>query len=116
MLAGWTWADAVAGIVVTGFICHVGWEVSTDIVHRLMDGVDPEVITAAEQAAAAVPGVRHAHARARWTGRTLRVEVEGWVEADMTVAAADQLGQQVADQLASRLPDMRSYGWTARGV
>jgi len=24
-----------------------------------------------------VPGVLHAHARARWTGRTLRVEIEG---------------------------------------
>jgi cation diffusion facilitator family transporter len=22
---GWGWADAVAGIIVTGFICHVGW-------------------------------------------------------------------------------------------
>ena len=25
---GWGWADAIAGIVVTGFICHVGWEVT----------------------------------------------------------------------------------------
>src|ERR1700712_4476907 len=71
VLTGLKWADAVAGIVVTGFICHVGWEVSTEIMHRLMDGVDPEIITAAEQIAAEVPGVRHAHARARWTGRIL---------------------------------------------
>ena len=40
VLAGLKWADAVAGIAVTGFICHVGWEVTSDIVHRLMDGVD----------------------------------------------------------------------------
>ena len=45
---GWGWADAVAGIVVTGFICHVGWEVTADIAHRLLDGVDPEIITTAE--------------------------------------------------------------------
>ena len=32
---GWSWADAVAGLVITGFICHVGWEVSKDIAHRL---------------------------------------------------------------------------------
>lgn len=28
---GWPWADAVAGLLVTGFICHVGWQVSSDI-------------------------------------------------------------------------------------
>jgi hypothetical protein len=63
-----------------------------------------------------VPGVRHAHARARWTGRTLRIEVEGWIDADTTVAQADRIGQLVADQLAPRLPDMRNFTWTARAV
>ena len=53
---GWGWADAVAGIVVTGFICHVGWEVTSAIAHRLLDGVDPEIITTAEAVAATVPG------------------------------------------------------------
>lgn len=116
VLAGLRWADAVAGIIVTGFICHVGWEVTADVVHRLLDGVDPKIITTAETIAADVPGIRHAHARARWTGRTLRVEVEGWVDADTTVAQADGIGQLVADQLGPRLPDMRNFTWTARAV
>ena len=47
VLAGLPWADAIAGIVVTGFICHVGWEVTSDLVHRLLDGVEPEIITTA---------------------------------------------------------------------
>lgn len=71
VLLGQSWGDPVAGLAVTLFICHVGYEVTTDIVHRLADGVDPEVITSAETAAGSVPGVIHAHARARWTGRTL---------------------------------------------
>ena len=116
VLGGLKWADAVAGIVVTGFICHVGWEVSAEIVHRLMDGVDPEIVTTAERIAAEVPGVRHAHARARWTGRILRVEVEGWVDAQVTVTEADRLGQAVADRLAVEIPNMRSFAWSARGV
>jgi cation diffusion facilitator family transporter len=116
VLAGLKWADAVAGILVTCFICHVGWEVSADIVHRLMDGVDPEIITTAEKLASEVPGVHHAHARARWTGRTLRVEVEGWVDGHTTVTEADLIGQKVADQLAEQLPEMRNFAWTARGV
>ena len=70
------------GLVVTGFICHVGWEVSADIAHRLLNGVDPDIVTTAEQGALQTPGVIHAHARARLTGCTLRVEVEGFVAPD----------------------------------
>lgn len=113
---GLHWADAVAGLVVTLFICHVGWEVSTDIAHRLLDGVDPEIIATAEAVACETPGVTHAHARARWTGRTLRVEVEGFLNAETTVADADRIGRAVADALSPRIPDMRSFTWTARGV
>ena len=111
---GWGWADAVAGIVVTGFICHVGWEVTSDIAHRLLDGVDPEIVATAETAAAAVPGVMHAHARARWTERTLRVEVEGFLDPDTPLAAADRIGRDVAAALAPHIPEMRNFTWTAR--
>jgi cation diffusion facilitator family transporter len=116
VLAGASWADPVAGLAVTLFICHVGWEVTSDVVHRLMDGVDPEVVTTAEQVAAQVPGVRHAHARARWTGRTLRLEVEGWLDAGTSVAEADGVGREVARTVGQELPDVRSFSWTARPV
>jgi len=114
--SGLRWADAVAGLVVTGFICHVGWEVTSDVVHRLLDGIDPQIVLTAEKVAAQVPGVAHAHARARWTGRTLRLEVEGWVASQTTVAEADRIGQAIADELSTQLPDMRSFTWTARGI
>ncbi|VBA55305.1 putative cation efflux system protein [Mycobacterium attenuatum] len=114
--AGWGWADGAAGIMVTGFICHVGWEVTSDIGHRLLDGVDPAVVAAAEEVAAATPGVLHAHARARWTGRTLRVAVEGWVDQTTSVAEADAMGRMVAERLSARLPEMRSFVWAARGA
>jgi cation diffusion facilitator family transporter len=113
---GWRWADPVAGIVVTGFICHVGWAVSSDIAHRILDSVDPAVVAAAEAAATEIDGVLHAHARARWTGRTLRVEVEGWVDPQTSVADSDRIGRLVADRLAERLPQMRSFTWATRAV
>ncbi len=114
--AGWGWADAVAGMVVTGFICHVGWEVTSDIAHHLLDGVDPEIVATAEAVTAAVPGVTHAHARARWTGRTLRVEVEGFLDADTPLAASDDIGRAVAAALAPEIPDMHSFTWMARAA
>ena len=113
---GQPWGDPVAGLAVTVFICHVGYEVTTDVVRRLADGVEPGVITATESAAGSVPGVIHAHARARWTGRTLRVEAEGWVDPDLPARAADALGRQVADAIARQLPEAGSLTWTSRAA
>ncbi len=50
------------------------------------------------------------------TGRTLRVEVEGWVKATTTVADADRIGRLVANRFATELPQMRSFTWTARSI
>jgi cation diffusion facilitator family transporter len=113
---GFRLGDPIAGMAVTLFICHVGYEVTKDVVHRLADGIDPAVITSAEAAAGSVDGVIHAHARARWTGRTLRVEIEGWVDPELTVSSADALGQQVARAVARELPDAGSLTWTARAA
>ena len=113
---GQPWGDPVAGLAITAFICHVGYEVTSDVVHRLADGVDPSVITTAEEAAGSVPGVIHAHARARWTGRTLRVEIEGWVDPDLPAREADAMGRLVADALARRLPEAGSFTWITRAA
>lgn len=113
---GQYWGDPVAGLAVTAFICHVGYEVTADVLHRLADGVDPEVITRAEAAAGSVPGVIHAHARARWTGRTLRVEIEGWVDPGLAARDADALGRLVASQVSRQLPEAGSLTWITRAA
>jgi len=74
------------------------------------------VIRTAEAAAGSVPGVIHAHARARWTGRTLRVEIEGWVDPSMTARQADELGREVADAITRQLPEAGSLTWTTRAA
>jgi cation diffusion facilitator family transporter len=113
---GQPWGDPVAGLTVTAFICHVGYEVTKDVLHRLADGVDPDVITQAEAAAGSVPGVIHAHARARWTGRTLRVEVEGWIDPGLSARGSDALGCLVADEISRKLPEAGSFTWTTRAA
>ena len=97
---GQPWGDPVAGLAITAFICHVGYEVTSDVVHRLADGVDPSVITTAEAAAGSVPGVIHAHARARWTGRTLRGRDRGLGRSRHDRPRADELGRVVADAIS----------------
>jgi cation diffusion facilitator family transporter len=116
VLLGQRWGDPVAGIAVTLFICHVGYEVTADVVTRLADAVDPGVVTAAEAAAGGLPGVIHAHARARWTGRILRVEIEAWVDPGLTAREGDALGRQAAETVGRHVPDLGSFTWTTRAA
>jgi cation diffusion facilitator family transporter len=113
---GWRWADPVAGLVVTAFIAHVGWEVTAGIIGHLMDGVDKATVTAAEQAASAIAGVHHAHVRARWLGRSLLVEVEGFVDAGRTVADAEQTGRAVEEAVLAVVPETSAVLWTPRAM
>jgi len=112
--AGLRWADGVAGLVVTGFIVHVGYEVTGEIVRHLMDGADASVLAAAERAATGVPGVAHAHVRARWMGRSLLVEIEGFVAPRMSVGDADALGRAVEDAVSTAVPEARAVQWSPR--
>jgi cation diffusion facilitator family transporter len=41
---GYPVGDPIAGFAVTLFILHVGYEVTSELVHHLMDGVDPDVL------------------------------------------------------------------------
>lgn len=114
--AGLPWADGVAGLVVTGFIVHVGWEVTSEIVVHLMDGVEPEVLVAAEAAAVTVPGLGHVHVRGRWVGRSLVLEVEGFLPGATSLDAADALGGRVQAAVAAAVPGCRAVVWAAHAA
>ncbi|MDQ3826149.1 MAG: cation transporter, partial [Actinomycetota bacterium] len=113
---GQRWGDPIAGLAVTLLICHVGYEVTTDVCRRLLDGVDDGVLVAAENAAASIPGIDHAHAYARWTGRTLRIEVEGWVDPMLPVHDADQLGRHASNAIHDVVPEARAISVTPRAT
>jgi divalent metal cation (Fe/Co/Zn/Cd) transporter len=74
------------------------------------------VITTAEAAAGSVPGVIHAHGRARWTGRILGLEIEGWVDPDLPARDADAIGRLVAEEISRQFPGAGSLTWTTRAA
>ncbi|MBV8159609.1 MAG: cation transporter [Acidimicrobiia bacterium] len=114
--AGYRWADAVAGLIVTGFIVHVGWEVTSELVLRLMDAVDPAMLTAAEAAVLDGTGLEHVHVRGRWMGRSLIVEVEGFVSPTTTVEQAAALRSSVEDAVLKAVPETRAVLWHPRPI
>ena len=111
---GYPLGDPIAGFVVTAFICHVGYNVTAEVVQHLMDAVGPEVVPAAEKAASTVNGVHHAHVCARWAGRSLVLDVEGWVEPSLRVDEAHDLGVTVMKAVVQELPEARRITWRAR--
>jgi len=112
--AGWRWADPIAGCVVTLFICRVGWEVTSSILEHLMDGIEPEHLTAAEEAASSVAGVLGARARGRWMGRRLILEIEGELAPDTGLASAGELGRSVQEAVHAAVPQARRVDWIPR--
>jgi cation diffusion facilitator family transporter len=114
--AGLHWADAVAGVIVMAFIVHVGWAITSDLVGHLMDSVDPDILERAETAALTVTGVAHVHVRARWMGRSLVVDVEGFVGPRTTVEAAQALGDRVRRALITAVPETRAVLWSPHAL
>ncbi|HCU96136.1 MAG TPA: cation transporter [Actinobacteria bacterium] len=102
--AGLPWGDPVAGFAITLFICHVGYEVTSEIVHHLMDGVEPEHLAAAEHAATAVDGVHAAIARGRWTGRTLLLDIEAHLDPGLVLADAGHLTRHIDEAVQLAVP------------
>ena len=112
---GFPLGDPIAGFAVTLFIVHVGYEVTSDVLEHLMDGVDPAELEAAELAARSVPGVAAAKARARWMGRSLIVELDAELPAGTSVRDADEIGHTVKHAILDKVTGVREVRWTAHG-
>lgn len=106
--AGKRLGDPIAGFVVTLFILHVGYDVTKEIAAHLADGVDPEALAAARTAALRVDGVADVAARGRWTGRSLRIELEITVAGDPRLGEAQQIAHAAARAVLDAVPDARS--------
>jgi cation diffusion facilitator family transporter len=105
--AGYGWADAVAGFVVTGLIGRVGWQVARELAGHLMDAVDPELLDRAREAASGVAGVLDVEARGRWAGRTLHLELRLQLAPTATLADAAHLGEAVRKRTLCTIPEAR---------
>lgn len=105
--AGFRWGDPIAGFAVTLFIIHVGYDVTRDLLANLTDGLNPDLIITAEHAATTVTGVHTATARGRWTGRTLRLDIEVDLDPNTPLHQADTLTREVETTIATAVPTAR---------
>ncbi|MGP3988394.1 cation diffusion facilitator family transporter [Streptomyces sp. 3N207] len=102
---GWRFADPVIGLLITVAILFVLRDAAREVYRRLMDSVDPALVTTAESALRAVPGVRGVgQVRMRWIGHTLRAEADIVVDAHLTVVTAHGLAVQAELALIHAVP------------
>jgi divalent metal cation (Fe/Co/Zn/Cd) transporter len=111
---GYRWADPLAGCAVTLFICHVGYEVTEQMVHHLMDGVDPDHLAAAEEAVRGLPGVRAVQVRGRWMGRSLALDVECELAPNTSLEDAHAMAPAVEDAVHAAVEEARTVRWLPR--
>jgi cation diffusion facilitator family transporter len=104
---GFPLGDPIAGFAITLFIAHVGYEVTRDVLHHLMDGIEPGLLEQARAAAEAVPGVLDAELTGRWSGRTLHLDVAGRLDPSSSVAEAACIGDAVQTAVLHAVDEAR---------
>ncbi|MFE4971730.1 cation diffusion facilitator family transporter [Kitasatospora sp. NPDC056651] len=102
---GLRWADPLVGLLITAAILWVLRGSVREVGRRLMDGVDPGLVDAAEEALRAVDGVRGVGAlRMRWIGHSLRAEADVVVDGELTVVAAHRVAEAAERALIRAVP------------
>ena len=102
---GFPLADPIIGLLITVAILMIVWRSAKEVVSRALDGVDPDVLSEVQHAAAHVAGVRELkEVRARWLGHQLLAEVNITVDASLTVEQGHEIATDVHQQLMAHLP------------
>jgi cation diffusion facilitator family transporter len=102
---GFPLADPIVGLLITVAIFGIVWQSAKSVFARMMDGVEPDVITEICHAAEHVPGISHIlHARARWLGHRLVADLDVAVNGAVTVRDADALVSSYEQELKHHLP------------
>ncbi|MBV6760690.1 cation diffusion facilitator family transporter [Rhodococcus opacus] len=105
--AGFPLADPVVGLVITAAILLVLRTAARDVFRRLMDGVDPGLVDAAEQALAAEPGVVGVRSvKMRWIGHRLHADAELDVDPSTSLSDAHRVAHTAEHTLTHTVPKL----------
>jgi cation diffusion facilitator family transporter len=102
---GFPLADPIVGLLISVAIVVLLIGTSRNIGRRLLDGVDPTLVSKAERTVASVPGIVTVDdLRMRWSGHRLMVEATVSSDPAMPVGQFHELEHQAADLLRTGLP------------
>jgi cation diffusion facilitator family transporter len=98
--AGYPLADPLVGLLITAVILVVLKQATGQMLGRLMDAVEPELVEQVETIAASVPEVQSVdRLRLRWLGHALEASMAITVDCDMTVSEGHRVSEEVRHRL-----------------
>ncbi len=106
---GFPLADPIIGLLITVAILVVLRTAARDVFRRLMDGVDPALVDAAEVALAAEPGVTEVRSvKMRWIGHRLHADAELDIDPATSLAEAHHIAHEAEHTLTHAVPKLAS--------
>ena len=106
---GFPKADPIVGLIITVAILMVLRTAARDVFARLLDGVDPHLVEAGEQALAAEPGVIGVRRlRMRWIGHRLHADAELDIDPSISLSDAHRLAHEAEHTLTHAVPKLSS--------
>lgn len=105
--AGFPLADPLIGLLISVAILVLLVGTARDIGRRLLDGVDPALVSRAEQALLHVDGIDHVdQVQMRWTGHRLNIDATVATPLDLTLTDFHSLEHDADHELRHTLPNL----------
>ena len=101
--------DPIIGIVISILIFGIVYDSAKEILKRLMDVVDPELLENIEKYAKEIEDVKSVHdVKARWIGHELRVDLSIAVNDDRSVKEGHDISVRTQSALTKKIPHLRN--------
>ena len=102
--AGYPLADPLVGLLITAVILVVLKQATSQMLGRLMDAVEPELVDQVEEVAGAVEGVEAVGPiKLRWVGHALEASLIITVDRDLRVVGGHEVAEEVRHALLHRV-------------
>ncbi len=97
---GYPAADPLVGLLITIAILFVLRQATAQMLARLMDAVEPELVDQVEEVARSTPEVQDvSRLRVRWVGHALEASMAITVDCDLSVGEGHRIAEQVRHRL-----------------
>ena len=107
--AGFQLADPIIGLIITVVILGIVWQSAKAVLTRMLDGVEPQVVSELRHAAQHASGVLSVESvRARWLGHRLYAEMTLAVDPALSLADARKVADDVKKHARGHLPALES--------
>lgn len=107
--AGFQLADPIIGLIITVVILGIVWQSAKAVLTRMLDGVEPQVVSELRHAAQHASGVLSVESvRARWLGHRLYAEMTLAVDPALSLVDARRVAEDVKKHARGHLPALES--------